>query len=75
MEWGCKMRVRVVISCDFTEEDRRNLANPNKWGGAVAEGKPMLSRDDLEDLIRMFGDPAYGADWDDLYTQPDDENE
>jgi hypothetical protein len=69
------MKVRVVISCDFTEEQRRALADPDNLGGVIAEGKPMLSRADLKKLIRMFGDPAENSNWDDLSPLRDDENE
>jgi hypothetical protein len=60
------MKVRVVISYDFTAQERRNLADPNRWGGGIAKGKSILSRNDLEKLIRMFGDPAQSFVWDHL---------
>jgi hypothetical protein len=79
------MKVRVVISRSFSEQERRDLAHPNGWAAHLADGKPMLSRDDLKQLMRLYGDPDEHTrsgkkpycrwTWDDLYTAADEEEE
>ena len=62
------MKVRVVISYDFSDDHRESLATYGWWTGVKEkDGIVRVTRKELQDCIRMFGDPdAENNNYDDL---------
>lgn len=61
-------RVRVSITCRFSEEQRRGLALRERR--LDANGEPPLSRYELQQLIIENGDPSRGQQhWEDIWNE------
>jgi len=56
------MKVRVVISYDFSDKHRESLATHGWWTGVKEkDGIVRVTREELQNCLRSFGDPNYNS--------------
>ena len=63
------MKVRVVISFDFSDKHRESLATHGWWAGVKEkDGIVRVTREELQDCLRSYGDPnTANNSYDDLF--------
>ena len=67
------MKVRVVISYDFSEDERESLATHGWWAGVKEkDGIVRVTREELQSCIKMCGAPNYhtNTNYYDLFDYP-----